>query len=214
MSVRRIGAVVLVSLSVLSSASRVRSQPPPRPRPSAIVPGRVSRYPSTVTVLTEEHIRLSGARYLSDVLRMVPGMEVIRTSSTDSNVSFRGYNDSSSAAQGILVYIDGRQANNEFYGNAFWDTLPVTLDQIVKIEVIRGPSSFLFGPNAMHGLVNIITKSPLQYEADYVSLSTSNLPSVPGSPLSRRSMTPDAMLPSISFVSSGPAARFPRNRRT
>ncbi len=131
----------------------------------------VTRSPSTVTVIDGADLRRSGARFLSDALRLVPGLEVIRTTSTESNVNARGYNDVSSTAQGMMALIDGRQVYNEFFGNVLWDFLPVTVDEIDKIEVIRGPGSFLYGPNAMHGLVNIITKSPLDYDKDVVILS-------------------------------------------
>lgn len=131
-----------------------------------IDPEQRTRFPSTATVLTEDDIRYSGVRYLSDILRMVPGMEVMRTTSTASNASLRGFSEDATAAQGIMVLIDGRQAYNEFYGNAFWDLIPVELDEIKLIEVIRGPMSFLYGPNAMHGLVNIITKTPKDYDRD------------------------------------------------
>ncbi|MHC5065599.1 MAG: TonB-dependent receptor plug domain-containing protein, partial [Planctomycetota bacterium] len=133
----------------------------------------LTRAPSTVTVLTGEELRRSGARFLTDGLRMLPGLEVQRTTSTESNVTMRGYNDSSSAAQGVLVMINGRNGYNEFFGNAIWDSLLVSMDEVEQIEVIRGPGSMLYGPNAMHGLVNIKTKSPMAYEEDYFSVSSS-----------------------------------------
>jgi iron complex outermembrane receptor protein len=126
----------------------------------------IARAPSTITVIDGTDVRRSGARYVSDVLRMVPGLEVLRTTSTESNVAARGYNDSASTAQGMMGLIDGRQVYNDFFGNVLWDALPVSLDEIDRIEVIRGPGSFLYGPNAMHGLVNIVTKSPLDYGND------------------------------------------------
>ncbi len=130
--------------------------------------------PSSITVLTGEVVRRSGVRYITDVFRLVPGLEVQRSSSTESNVNARGYNDASTAAQGMLALVDGRQAYNEFFGNAFWDSLPVNIEGLDRIDVIRGPGSFLYGPNAMHGVVNFVTKSPLQYpEKGYVSLSAS-----------------------------------------
>ncbi len=131
----------------------------------------IARAPSTVTVIDGSDVRRSGARYISDVLRMVPGLEVLRTTSTESNVAARGYNDAASTAQGMLGLIDGRQVYNDFFGNVLWDALPVSLDEIDRIEVIRGPGSFLYGPNAMHGLVNIVTKSPLDYDRDVLHLS-------------------------------------------
>jgi len=141
--------------------------PPVPPEPPVVgLPGRTPqplvRSPSTVTLITADQVRLSGARFLSDVLRLVPGLEVQRVSPTGCNVAARGYNDDSSSSQGMLCLVDGRQVYNEFYGSVLWDALPVSLEDIERIEVIRGPGSFLYGPNAMHGVINIVTRSALK----------------------------------------------------
>lgn len=131
----------------------------------------VAQSPSTLTLIPGDEFRLLGARFLADGLRSVTGLEVSRFSSTESNVAVRGFNDDASALQGILGLLDGRQVNNEFFGSVVWDILPVTQDDVERIEVIRGPGSFVHGPNAMHGLVNIITRSPMRYPQDEVHLS-------------------------------------------
>jgi len=128
--------------------------------------------PSSVSVLPGQNVSRSGARYLSDSLRMVPGVEVQRISSTESGVAFRGFADSSTAAQGTLGLIDDRQVYNQFLGNVLWDQLAVRFADIQRIELVRGPGSFIYGPNAMHGVVNIKTKAPLDYDDDAVSLIT------------------------------------------
>jgi iron complex outermembrane receptor protein len=133
----------------------------------------VERAPSSLTVLKGEDLRRTGVRFLPDALRLVPGFEVVRLSSTESNVSARGYNDDSTASQGILCLVDGRLADNAFFGAVLWDTLPVSLDDVDRIEVVRGPGSFAHGPNAMHGLVNIVTRSPLKYKTDHTFASAS-----------------------------------------
>lgn len=143
-------------------------------RPSPIAPPQpLPRAPSTISVLSGDDLRDLGVRFFSDGLRRVPGMEVTRISSTEANVSLRGYNDDTSAAQGILALVDGRQVYNEFFGSVVWETLPVSLQEIERVDVIRGPGSFLHGPNAMHGLVNIVTRSPLQYRDREVIVSGS-----------------------------------------
>jgi outer membrane cobalamin receptor len=129
--------------------------------------------PSTITVLGSQDVEDLGARFLSDALRRIPGVEVARLSSTESSVSFRGYNDDSSASQGILALVDGRSVYNEFFGAVIWETIPVPLDQVEQVEAVRGPSSFFHGPNAMHGLVNIATRAPLQYRSGELFLSGS-----------------------------------------
>ncbi len=133
----------------------------------------VARAPSSVSVLTGDDAQRLGIRFLPDALRRIPGLEVERISSTESTVSVRGYNDDTSASQGILGLVDGRQVYNEFFGAVVWESIPVSLDDVERIEVVRGPGSFVHGPNAMHGLVNIVTRSPLQYPKDTLRLSGS-----------------------------------------
>jgi iron complex outermembrane receptor protein len=86
-------------------------------------------------------------------------------------VAVRSFNDDASALQGILGLVDGRQVNNEFFGGVVWEILPVSLEDVDRIEVIRGPGSFVHGPNAMHGVVNIVTRSPMKYREDEVRVS-------------------------------------------
>ncbi len=159
-------------------------QDPPFPNESALFdvvqdvtvfrrPQPLSRAPSSVGVLTEDDLAKLGMRTLSDALRIVPGLEVSRISATEVNISARGMNDESSAAQGIMGLLDGRQTYNEFLGAVLWEQLPVHPQDIEQVEVLRGPASFLYGPNALHGLVNIVTRSPLSYEADRVFLHAS-----------------------------------------
>jgi iron complex outermembrane receptor protein len=146
---------------------RLPSLPVISPRRPTDLPTKTSRdfidSPSTLSVLTKREIQESGARYPSDVLRLIPGLEVQRIYSTLSNVAVRGFNDSPTTAQGVLALIDGRPAYNDFLGNSLWDQLMLIPEDLEEIEVIRGPGSFLYGPNAMHGLVNFKTKSPLDY---------------------------------------------------
>ncbi len=143
------------------SISRRREQP-------------VSWAPSSVSVLSGRDLQRSGARYISDALRILPGVEIQRISATESGVALRGYVDSATATQGTLGLVDGRQVYNPFLGNVLWDQLAVRLEDVDRIEVIRGPGSFIHGPNAMHGVVSIQTKSPLDYTKDSVS-ATSHL---------------------------------------
>jgi outer membrane receptor for ferrienterochelin and colicin/pimeloyl-ACP methyl ester carboxylesterase len=127
--------------------------------------------PSSVSVVPGQTVPRSGARYVSDSLRMVPGIEVQRFSSTESGVAFRGFVDTSTAAQGTLGLVDNRQVYNQFLGNVLWDQLAVRLEDIKQVEIVRGPGSFIYGPNAMHGVVNILTKSPLDYQRSSASVT-------------------------------------------
>jgi iron complex outermembrane receptor protein len=136
------------------------------PRPMSL-----DTMPSTVTVITKDRLWKSGVRFLADAFRMAPGFEVMRHSATEVNIAVRGFNDESSASMGIIGLVDGRPVYNEFYGNVLWDTLPVSVDEIRQVELLRGPGSFVHGPNAMHGLVNIVTRSPLEYGENELRMS-------------------------------------------
>lgn len=116
--------------------------------------------PNAVTILTEEDIRLSGARTIPDLLRRVPGMDVMAMSYAEYNVAMRGFNRR--IANKILVLIDGRTAYQDFLGGTLWRLLPVDLIDIERIEVVRGPGSAIYGAYAYTGIINIITKTPDQ----------------------------------------------------
>jgi len=140
-----------------------RLRPPPPEGTTIGTPSLLERASATITVITGADLQSLGVRFLSDAFRVAPGMEVTRMSSTEANVSLRGYNDDTSASQGVMALLDRRQVYNEFLGNVVWEALPVSLYEIDRIEILRGPGSFLYGPNAMHGLVNFITRSPMAY---------------------------------------------------
>lgn len=114
--------------------------------------------PAAITVITEADIRQSGAITIPDLLRMVPGMDIMQISASDLVVNARGYNKE--MANKMLVLIDGRYVYWDFYGIILWDSFPIVLEEIKRIEVVRGPSSALYGANAFSGVINIITKSP------------------------------------------------------
>lgn len=114
--------------------------------------------PYATTVITGEEIRMSGATSLVELLRRVPGAEVMAMGTGSANVSFRGFNQR--LANKVLVLIDGRTEYQDFLGLTIWSALPVGLEEIERIEVIRGPGSALYGANAMLGVINIITRAP------------------------------------------------------
>ncbi|MGZ3459197.1 MAG: TonB-dependent receptor plug domain-containing protein, partial [Archangium sp.] len=114
--------------------------------------------PNATTVITAEDIRLSGATSLPELLRRVPGAEVMMLGQGSANVSLRGFNQR--IANKVLVLVDGRTEYQDFLGMTLWSSIPVELEDIERIEVIRGPGSALYGANAMLGVVNIITRPP------------------------------------------------------
>lgn len=118
----------------------------------------ISKAPSDVYVITDEDIRGSGATDIPTVLRQVPGMEVMQTNAVDFNVSVRGNNQV--LANKLLVLVDGRSIYLDQAGNVIWKLLPVSLAEIKRIEILKGPASAVYGFNAFDGVINIITKSP------------------------------------------------------
>ncbi|HZD13408.1 MAG TPA: TonB-dependent receptor, partial [Candidatus Binatus sp.] len=120
----------------------------------------ISQAPSDVYVITDEDIRHSGAIDLPTVLRRIPGMEVMQMSGADFNVSVRGNNQTT--ANKMLVLVDGRSIFVDVQAQVYWKAIPVTLPEIKRIEVLKGPSSAVYGFNAFDGIINIITKSPAE----------------------------------------------------
>jgi len=118
----------------------------------------ISQAPSNVYVITDEDIRHSGATDLPTILRRVPGIEVMQVTGADFNVGIRG--DNQLNANKLLVMVDGRSIYVDMQGGLSWKNIPVTLPEIKRIEVLKGPASVIYGFNAFDGVVNIITKSP------------------------------------------------------
>jgi outer membrane receptor for ferrienterochelin and colicin len=118
----------------------------------------ISQAPSNVYVITDEDIRHSGATDLPTVLRRIPGLEVMQMSGADFNVSARGNNQT--VANKMLILVDGRSIYIDAAAQVYWKAIPVTLPEIKRIEVLKGPASALYGFNAFDGIISIITKSP------------------------------------------------------
>lgn len=119
--------------------------------------GTVGRSPAAVFVITSEMIRRSGATCVPELLRMVPGLEVGRSDSHTWVVSSRGFSER--YANKLLVLIDGRSVYTPLFSGVYWDTQDVLLEDVARIEVIRGPGGTLWGANAVNGVINIITKT-------------------------------------------------------
>lgn len=119
---------------------------------------KLSEAPNAIYVITEEDIRRSGAVDLPDVLRMVPGVDVVNFSGNSYGVSARGFNER--YAQRLLVMVDGRNIYKMFFGNVFWEDEQVFIEDIKQIEVMRGPGATMWGANSVTGVINIITKDP------------------------------------------------------
>lgn len=119
-------------------------------------PQKVADAAAAIYVLTNKDIHRSGAKTLAEVLRLVPGVHVARINAHKWAVSVRGFNSQFSSK--LQVLIDGRSIYSHLVANVIWDTHNPLLDDIERIEVIRGSGSSLWGANAMNGVINIITK--------------------------------------------------------
>ncbi len=122
--------------------------------------------PISSSVLTHDEILRSGATSIPEALKLIPGIIVFEQTNGVYDIHIRGFNNlppnqsMSYAANTItLVMIDNRIVYNFFNGGTFWETLPVDISDIERIEVVRGPASALYGPNAVSGVIHIITKS-------------------------------------------------------
>jgi iron complex outermembrane recepter protein len=117
---------------------------------------KLSRTASAVFVITQEDIRRSGATNIPDLLRMVPGLDVAEINGSTWAISARGFN--AQFSNKLLVMVDGRIVYTPNFAGVYWDTLGVPLDDIDRIEVIRGPGGTIWGANAVNGIISIFTK--------------------------------------------------------
>src|ERR1700730_15927310 len=120
-------------------------------------PEQVWRTPAAIYVITQEDIRRSGATSIPEVLRLAPGLEVARTDSDHWAVGVRGFGGQFSKS--LLVLIDGRSVYSPLFAGVYWQVQDTLLEDVERIEVIRGPGGTIWGANAGNGVINIITKS-------------------------------------------------------
>lgn len=117
----------------------------------------IGRSPAAVYVITNEMIRRSGSRSIPDALRLAPGVQVARIDANKWAISIRGFNQRFSNK--LLVQIDGRTVYTPLFGGVFWDIQDVLLEDVERIEIIRGPGATVWGANAVNGVINILTKN-------------------------------------------------------
>ncbi|MGH9358492.1 MAG: TonB-dependent receptor plug domain-containing protein [Terriglobia bacterium] len=127
----------------------------------------ISRVAAAIYVITQQDILQSGATNIPDLLRMVPGLDVAQINANTWAISSRGFN--SEFADKMLVLIDGRTVYDPLFSGVFWNLQDLPLEDIERIEVIRGPGATVWGANAVNGVVNIITKSSKQTQGALLS---------------------------------------------
>lgn len=135
-------------------------------------PEVLSEAASAVYVITQEDIRRSGATSIPEALRMVPGLEVAQINASKWAVSARGFSDL--FAKYLKVLIDGRNVYSPLFGRVNWDEVDTMLEDIERIEVIRGPGATMWGSNAVNGVINIITKNAKKTQGGLLSIGGGN----------------------------------------
>ena len=128
---------------------------------------KMSQAAAAIFVINQDDIRRSAALNIPDLLRMVPGLDVAQINASTWAISARGFNHQFSDK--LLVLIDGRTVYTPSQDGVNWDTLDVPLDDIERIEVIRGPGATVWGANAVNGVINVITKSTTDTQGAFVT---------------------------------------------
>jgi len=170
----RMSPLLALTLAVLPAAVRGDTPASGDPGPSALkkmsleqlsdidvttpskTPQTVFQTPTAIYVLTGDNIRRSGATSIPEALRMAPGVEVARIDSNKWSIGIRGFG--SRLARSVLVLIDGRTVYTTLYDGTYWEVQNTDMDDIDRIEVIRGAGGTIWGPNAVDGVINVITK--------------------------------------------------------
>jgi len=130
-------------------------------------PEEIWQTPAAISVLTQEDIRRLGANNVPELLRMLPGVFVGTVNSSNWVVGVRGF--TSNFSKSLLVLIDGRSVYTPLFGGVYWAVQDTLLEDIDRIEVIRGPGGTVWGENAVNGVINIITKKSTETQGALVT---------------------------------------------
>lgn len=128
--------------------------------------------PAAIHILTREDILSSGVTTLAGALRMVPGLDVARIDSSTWAVSARGF--TSQFANKMLVLVDGRSVYSPLFAGVYWDVQDTLLEDVDRIEVIRGPGATMWGANAVNGVINVVTRSAAETEGGHLTTLAGN----------------------------------------
>lgn len=134
---------------------------------------KLSRVAAAMFVITQEDIRRSGATNIEDALRIVPGLDVAEINGSTWAIGARGFNEQLSNK--LLVIVDGRIVYTEAFGGVYWDAVDVPLEDIDRIEVIRGPGGSIWGANAVNGVISIFTKRAVAARGGLVAVTGGNI---------------------------------------
>src|SRR6266853_2356802 len=136
-------------------------------------PVTIARTPAAIYVLTSEDIRRSGATSIPEALRLVPGVEVARIDSNKWSLGVRGF--TGRLSRSVLVLIDGRSVYTPLFAGVYWQVQDTLLEDVERIEVIRGPGGTIWGANAVNAVINIITKKASETHGVFASTGGGSL---------------------------------------
>jgi len=131
------------------------------------------RSPVAIYVITGDDIRRSGVTTIPDALRLAPGVEVAQIDGSKWSIGIRGFG--TRLSRSVLVLIDGRTVYTPLFAGTYWEVQDTLLEDIDRIEVIRGPGGTIWGPNAVDGVINIITKSTKETKGVFASTGGGNV---------------------------------------
>ena len=134
---------------------------------------KLSEAAAAITVLTNDDLRRSGATSIAESLRLVPGLNVATVNSHDWAISARGFNNVFS--KNLLVLVDGRAVYSPLFAGVFWDLQQTMLEDVDRIEVIRGPGATVWGANAVNGVINIVTRSARETQGAFLYAGSGNV---------------------------------------
>ena len=178
-----LGCLILYMLAVTAAWGQ-QPQPPPRDLTSTSIEDlmnvevtsvskkeqKLSDTAAAIFVITQDDIRRSGMTSIAEVLRLVPGLDVAHVDASKWAIAARGFNDRFSDK--LLVLIDGRSLYSTAQSGVFWEVQNLLLEDIDRIEVIRGPGATLWGAGAVNGVINIITKSASDTQGGLVTMGS------------------------------------------
>jgi len=135
----------------------------------------IDQAPAAVFVISKEDIKGYGYHNIGEALRMVPGVEIMQSGDQNYEVAIRGFDITSyNTSNKVLWLIDGRSVYNDGYGGVRLSSFPISMDDIERIEVIRGPGSCLYGANAFSGIINVITKKAIDQHGIFAKVTYGN----------------------------------------
>ena len=147
---------------------------------------RVEDAPAAISVITKKDIRRESNTNLGDYMKTVKGVEFTQSGIDSYNLSARGFNTSFSSR--LLTLTDGRMANVPSLRLIAYNVIPVSFEDVEQIEVVLGPSSALYGPNAYTGVLNIITSSPLDAAGTTINIQGGSLSQKDTDPMQKYTM--------------------------